>query len=191
MMSLYLQNLDARTRWFMHAEVQLDIASSNLYLSPRLSNGGRLAYPLALLTAVVQGDADSLANAIAVGCMLNDFETSHSRRGTPYVKRVQQDAHLTLAHGEFNRFFLRGLSLRAIEDGVLHLEIYRAKVVNSPRWESEARIGNLVSAAALLADLRTHVGVDAALGVPSGPNSGLSARIPSGNALAIAVQHHG
>jgi hypothetical protein len=183
-MSLYLHNLDARTRSLMHAEVQLDITHSQLYLSPRLSNLGLVAYPAVLLAAVAQGDADSLATSIANARMLNECETSHSRRGTAYVKRVQHDAHITLAHGEYNRFYLRGLCVRALEDGISHLEIYRAKVVNSPRWDSEARIAKLIAAAALLADLRANIGVDVALGVPNGPNSGLSARLPAASSTA-------
>lgn len=111
--------------------------------------------------------------------MLNSHEQGHSRRGTPYVKAVPHNAHITLADGEFNRFYLRALCVRADQDGIEHLEIYRAKVVESPRWDSEVRIGKFINASALLADLRAHPGVDLALGVPNGPNSGLSAKLPA------------
>jgi hypothetical protein len=38
-------------------------------------------------------------------------------------------------------------------------------------------IGRRLNAQALLGDLRKHVGVDTALGLPPGPNSGLSGRL--------------
>lgn len=178
-MPLTLYHLDHRTRVFMHDEVQRDIAAGSLYLSRRLSDTGRISYVPTLLDAIANGDVDTFAAAIARGRLLSPYEESHSRRGTPYVKAVPHDAHVTLAEGEFNRFYLRGLCVRASEDGIAHLQIYRAKVVHSPRWDSEARIGQLVLASALLADLRAHRGVDLALGVPNGPNSGLSARLPA------------
>lgn len=58
------------------------------------------------------------------------------------------------------------------------LVIYRAKQVREPRPESQAMIGKNINAKALLDDLRTHPGVEPALGLPPGPNSGLSIKLP-------------
>jgi hypothetical protein len=82
-----------------------------------------------------------------------------------------------MAEGEFGRFYLRALCLRALADGTNHLVIYRAKAVMNPRPDSQAKIDTTIDAATLLADLRAHSGVDTALGLPPGPNSGLSARL--------------
>lgn len=57
------------------------------------------------------------------------------------------------------------------------IEVYRAKEVATPRSESIALIGRRLSVSALLGDLRVSVGVDTALGLPPGPNSGLSGRL--------------
>ena len=84
----------------------------------------------------------------------------------------------TLAEGEFNRFYLRALCRRAVEDGVPNLTVYRAKAVRVPRAESQALVGKAIGAQALLQDLRAHPGTDTALGLPPGPNSGLSAKLP-------------
>ncbi|MDP9470553.1 MAG: hypothetical protein M3Q71_07785 [Chloroflexota bacterium] len=59
------------------------------------------------------------------------------------------------------------------------VEVYRAKQVTSPRLESQRMLGKLVDPEELLNDLRAHPGTDTALGLPSGPNSGLSIRLPS------------
>src|SRR3970282_1625824 len=73
---------------------------------------------------------------------------------------------------------LRGSCLRAQQDGFDQLEIYRAKQVYSPRAMSEMRVGTTADPSRFLRDLRTHIGVETALGLPA-PNSGLSARLPS------------
>ena len=91
---------------------------------------------------------------------------------------MRSNAHEMLAEGEFNRFYIRALCLRAIEDGMAQVIVYRAKAVQNARSESERKIGQGVPVEALLRDLRTHPGVDTALGLPPGPNSGLSVRLP-------------
>ena len=66
-----------------------------------------------------------------------------------------------------------------MEDGISELVIYRAKPVSNPRPESEARVETSLSPEELLDDLRSHPGDEPpTLGVPSGPNSGLSVRLP-------------
>lgn len=80
----------------------------------------------------------------------------------------------TLGEGEFNRFYSRGLCARAIAEQVSGVRVYRAKDVASPRSASISMVGQVFDPAILLDDLRTHIGVEPALGLPPGPNSGLS-----------------
>jgi hypothetical protein len=82
-----------------------------------------------------------------------------------------------LAQGEFNRYYIRGVCRRALEAGILDVEVYRARLVAAPRPDSEALIGRRLDAEQLIADLRTHMGVDTALGLGR-PNSGLSVCLP-------------
>lgn len=89
---------------------------------------------------------------------------------------MPSNAHNTLAEGEFNRFYLRGLCLEALQQGKM-IEVYGAKAVNQPRAASQALIGMQLNPNQLLLDLRTNIGVDTALGLPAGPNSGLSGRM--------------
>ncbi len=79
-----------------------------------------------------------------------------------------------LAEGEFNRFYIRAVCARAVADGISGVVVYRAKSVEHARSESERKIGQTVDPSAVLNDLRAHPGVDTALGLPPGPNSGLS-----------------
>ena len=90
-----------------------------------------------------------------------------------------ENAAEVLAESEFNRYYIRGLARRAIEDDIPELVVYRAKSARNPRPESEARVEMALSPKELLDDLRAHPGDELpALGIPSGPNSGLSVRLP-------------
>ena len=171
--ALRLVNLDEQTRQFMLDELQRDIADGTLYVSHRLSDRGQKDWPHLLQAAIEDGDDVSLADELRDEGRLNEFEP---RRTGP--ARVPPTAPETLAEGEFNRFYIRGLCRRVLGSDIKSLVIYRAKAAQTPRAESQARVGKLVDAQMLLHDLRTHQGVDTALGVPSGPNSGLSAALP-------------
>jgi len=66
-----------------------------------------------------------------------------------------------------------------MEEGIRELVVYRAKPAKNPRPQSEALVETTLPAEDLLEDLRSHPGDEApSLGVPSGPNSGLSVRLP-------------
>ncbi|BEE07817.1 hypothetical protein [Aeromonas dhakensis] len=57
------------------------------------------------------------------------------------------------------------------------VQVYRGKNVANARSESKQMIGQIISPKELLDDLRTNVGVDTALGLPAGPNSGLTIKL--------------
>ena len=177
-MGLDYRNLDERTRNLMMAEIDRDIAENSLFLSDNLSPQGRADYPELLRNAARAGTDVTLAGAIQG--RLNSHEKPRRLKSGEFSKPpvMRSNAHEMLAEGEFNRFYIRALCLRAIEDGIAEVIVYRAKAVQNPRPESEARIGQPVAVDALLHDLRTHPGVDTALGLPPGPNSGLSVRLP-------------
>jgi hypothetical protein len=161
----------------MLGELDLDLEADNLYLGKFLSADGRLRYPDLLRSAIEAGTDDSLAVALqARGTFLQQYEKRKPKGGFT-LANVPHTAHITLAEGEFNRFYLRGLCQRVIAGGGGNVEIYRARISSAPRTESEAMIGKLLDALALLRDLRASVGVDTALRLPPGPNSGLSGRL--------------
>jgi hypothetical protein len=174
-MTLDLVDLDAETRAQMRSELERDVESSTLYLSPRLTPEGRRRYPELLRRAFSDGTVASLANDLNSPGLIATHETA-VRRGRRYSKSVPYTAAQTMAEGEFNRFYLRALCLSVLAFGGTELEIYRAGHSRSPRPASEAMIGRRIDARELLDDLRAHAGVDTALGLPPGPNSGLSAR---------------
>ncbi|MBX9581007.1 MAG: hypothetical protein K2X87_11920 [Gemmataceae bacterium] len=163
----------------MVQEIMADHGAGVLYLSPRLSAVGRQLYPDLFRAAAESHDMQWLATELNRAGRLKTTEERLLKNKAIQAK-VPHNAAETLAEGEFNRFYVRGLCRFVLEGNPeAEVEVYRAKDVADPRPESEARIGERYKAVALLEDLRTsNNGIDVALGVPAGPNSGLSVRIP-------------
>lgn len=176
-MPLAFENLDERTRRLMVDEVDRDLAGRNLYESPRLTAAGAASWETLFRTACETGNDSLLAAALGApgGAYINAREPNPRSR-TGGDKAVPYNAATTMAEGEFNRFYIRAMCVRALEDGV-GLEIYRARASENPDPESEAKIGQSPDTSALLDDLRSHQGVATALGLPPHPNSGLSVRL--------------
>jgi hypothetical protein len=177
--ALELVDLDGVTRQGMIAELEHDLAAGTLYVGKYLTDFGVERYPILLRDAIEGGNDESLIAALSEPAI---FATTYQKRkpkGGFSPAKVPYTAPATLAEGEFNRFYLRGLCRRALATDGQAIEIYRARASAEPRRESEAMIGKRLDPTTLLADLREHTGVDTALGLPPGPNSGLSGRLCS------------
>jgi hypothetical protein len=177
-MGLYYENLDSRTRELMLAEMDLDISQNKLTISPFLSGQGVRDYPQLLRQAITNGDDNSLAAALGQQRRLLR-STTRRKPGHGYgIASVPSNAAELIAESEFNRYYIRALALRAIENGVHELVVVRARPAAQPRAQSEALIETTLNPADVLEDLRSHPGETPSLGVPAGPGSGLSVRLP-------------
>lgn len=172
-MPLQLDHLDDVTRPFMLAELARDEARRDgVYVSGRLSPAGASRYPGLLRDALTHGGPTSFEDELARPGILSDTEP-FLRKGRPV--RMNARASQTIAEGEFNRYYIRGLCLRVLDDGGGEVQVYRARQSSRPRPESERMIGMLLDPALLLDDLRLHVGREPTV-LPY-VNSGLSVRI--------------
>lgn len=176
-MALRYENLDENTRSFMLSEVDLDLSHRKLYMSPRLNELGEQNYVDLLKEAIEHHDDTWLAQQLRSRGYMKESEQRRKRSGGLTTAKVPVTAPDTLSEGEFNRYYARGLCVRVIEEGMNQVEVYRGKLVSQPRPESEAMLGKKLSAEALLEDLRKSVGVEPALGLPRGPNSGITVRM--------------
>lgn len=140
-----------------------------------MNSFGRSNYINVLKQAISTGNDTSLSRELRNG-YLAETEQRKTKNGYSTV-RVPVTAPDTLAEGEFNRYYIRALCRRALEDTKFDLVVYRAKEVSDPRPSSEAKIGESYNPKQLLDDLRNSTGVDTALGLPPGPNSGLSVQL--------------
>ena len=147
-MVMNLVNLDDETRRFMLYELEQDVASNKLYISSRLNVAGRRNYEKLLRSAIQNGDNASLANSLVD--LFNEYEQRVKPSGRYTTAKVPITAPETLAEGEFNRFYCRGVCRRAIEEGFEEVEIYRAKYVHDPRPQSQVLIGSKLEADRLL-----------------------------------------
>jgi hypothetical protein len=178
-MALYLENLDERTRQLMLDEMEYDIANHQLHISPFLSGQGQRDYENLLRDALQNGDDETLAQNLREHRRILRTLPRRNPSGGYTIAATAENAAQVLAESEFNRYYIRALARRAIDEGIPELVVYRAKPVANPRPESEARLETAVPAQELLEDLRSHTGDERpSLGVPSGPNSGLSVRLP-------------
>lgn len=175
-MGIHYENLDEITREYMLEESQL----GSHYISPRLTEDGQIRWQSLFEEGIKIYDDDWIAQEILKRGYMKSQE-EYTRNGITRLRNINKlNAAQQLAEGEFNRYYLRGLCLRAKAEGKDFLIVYRGKAVNNPRLESEQKIGTQVSTNTLLDILRTNdfVTIEAAIGIPGGPNSGLTCRIP-------------
>ena len=177
-MAIHYENFDQEVRRLMVQELERDETNGTLYISPRLTAAGAQAWPRLLREAMEQHDDAWLASRLRSGGYIRAEEQRRKPKGGFTTAKVPHTAPDTLAEGEFNRFYARGLCAHVLASGGSEVEVYRGKQVENPRPESEAMIGRRLLAQRLLDDLRTSQGVEPALGLPPGPNSGLTVRRP-------------
>lgn len=173
-MAFQFNDLDDETRRLMLAELDLD-ETTGLYEGPRLSAAGAAAWPGLLREAMATGSDASLVAVLGApgGPYLNLKEVNPST-GAP-TKDVPVNAAATLGEGEFNRFYMRALCRRAIDEG-RGLRIYRARHAVEPSKSSEKKLNEPVDPAELLDDLRANKGANTIHGLGR-PNSGLSVEL--------------
>ncbi|WP_125461717.1 MULTISPECIES: hypothetical protein [Rhodomicrobium] len=177
-MGIRYENLDDITRASMVLEIQNDIEQGTLYLSNYLTDIGKADWPNLLKEAAQLHDDDWLAQHLRLdGRLLRQVQRRKPKGGFTMAD-VPVTANTTMAEGEFNRFYIRAICVRAIEAGHDNVLIYRGRHSADPRSESEMLVGNPILATGLLNDLREKPGVDAALGLAK-PNSGLSVKLMS------------
>jgi len=73
--------------------------------------------------------------------LLNASVPRHNQDGSISMTRMLDNAADTLAEGEFNRFYARGLCAQVLSSGGTEVEVYRGKVVQNPRPQSQVMIG--------------------------------------------------
>ena len=177
-MPLNYLNLDDQTRGFIVEEIEMDIANESMYVSSYLSDDGVADWPHILRTAAEQHDDGWLAGQLRGTGRLKTLAHRRKPKGGYSTVKVPVTAPETMAEGEFNHYYARGVCRRAIAEGIGRVVVYRAKQVREPRPDSEAKIGSEHDPEVILADLRSTQGDEPALGIPPGPNSGLTLKLP-------------
>jgi hypothetical protein len=166
--------LDAQTRDLMMKEFEYDRDSDRIYVGRRLNPQGKRTYCDALPLILRQGtpaELQHLLEPVPGSLWISSIMAANGRRSTTPVTAAR-----TLAEGEFNRYYMRAICRRAIDEGNGMVRVRRGKAVQNPRADPSVRVheGDILDASAVLEDIRIHPGEDTVIGMPHGPNSGLS-----------------
>jgi hypothetical protein len=174
-MPLQYESLDATTRRFMLDEFEQDASRDAAPAPERLRPGATGQYQELLRKALTYYDDQWLEERVRD--LLVEFEPRRTRSGGQTTARLPADAARMLAESQFNRYYMRGVCARALDEGRQVVEVYRARHSAQPRRESEELEGQRLPAAQVLGDLRTA----AAESAPTTPlgryNSGLSVKL--------------
>lgn len=170
------ENLDDKTREYMLSEVNEDITKGRLYLSSRLSVSGRDFFRSYLPQVISSktGDDKTLTDFLRPFFKISEIRFVN---GLQREARVPSNAAEILAEGEFNKYYIRGLCRRAIDEGIKDVLVYRAKETTSRSPESESVLGILISPSALLKSMKDGHSLPECLGLSSRPSS-LSIKLP-------------
>jgi hypothetical protein len=174
-MPLQYESLDPTTRRYSVAELDQDLASGAAHVSPRLRPSAVGEYQRLLREALRY--YDDLWLEERVSDLLVDFEPRRTRSGGQTTAKIPQMASRMIAEGDFNRYYMRGVCLRAIEEERQVVEVYRARLSLEPRPESGELETRRLSARAVLDHLRGSPSDEPAAAPLGRPNSGLSVRL--------------
>lgn len=170
---MLLKNLND-VRELMLKEVDLDRENRKIYVSGRMTDPGKERFIVALQQAMHGYDNVWLAEALSPREFWHEYELrSHMTQGTTEV-RVPVNAPDVLADNQFNRYYMRGVCLKAIELGHDKVVIYRARESSRKREEHEALIGSALDPVKTLEELRDGTSELASIG----SNYGLSLALP-------------
>jgi hypothetical protein len=174
-MPLQYENLDPTTRRFALAELDRDFASGAFHASARLRPSAVGEYQRLLHEALRY--YDDLWLEERASDLLIEEETRRTPSGGQVTAKIPQMAARMVAEGDFNRYYMRGVSLRAVNEDRQVVEVYRARLSLEPRPESAELEGRRLPAQAVLDQLR-GLSSDEPAAAPLGrPNSGLSVRL--------------
>ena len=169
-MALKLDHLDDITRKYMVEEIQGDVSEGKVYISSRLNDAVKIKFPELLIASAKSGNDSTLAES------LKGYFNEKESNGKGSCRSIPDNANVTLAEGEYNRYYIRALCVRAIIENK-EIEVCRVSESARPRPESECKIGERVDATMLLEDLRNNPGQNTFSGIPGGVNSGLSVKL--------------
>jgi len=150
----------------MIEEIDHSIGRNELYRYEEFTDDGWKKYPELLRKAAQEGDDDFLGVTLYHN---NCFRLDAHR-----------ESYTKFAELEFNKFYIRALCRRAIDEGK-KLQVYRAKEEEEPNPELQGNIGKVIELEGLLIELREQeekgTPLERVLGIDLEPDSGISVRL--------------
>jgi len=170
---MHLIDLDfENVREFMLQELELDITKDKICFSPILRKDSHQKYIDLLKTHILSGSPNTLASEIQSNQCMCIREPYRTKSRKLKDRLVPITAHQTLAEDDFNRFYMRGICLKALEIEK-KIVVYRTKPVKYPRIEIFNLIGDLPDPSEFIEGWRAFPNSETLFEL----NSGLSVRI--------------
>jgi hypothetical protein len=174
-MPLQYESLDPITRRYALAEFDADLGSDKFHISERLRPTAIEEYKRYFRDAIRYYDDRWLEEHASD--LLVDFEHRRTRSGGQTTAKIPEMATRMMSEGDFNRYYMRGVALRAIEEGREIVEVYRARLSVEPRKESAELEGHRLPANEVLRYLRGEPSENPDVTALGRTNSGLSVRL--------------
>ena len=174
-MPLHYENLDPTTRRYALTELDDDLKSGGFHASERLRPTAIAEYQRLLHEAIRYYDDRWLEERASD--LLVDFETRTTRSGGQTTAKIPGMAARMLTEGDFNRYYMRGVALRALEEGRHVVEVYRARLSMEPRPESTEMEGHRLTAREVLDQLRGLANGEPVMPRLGRVNSGMSIKL--------------
>jgi len=146
--------LDTETRALMCEEINAAEKSDNIYFSTRFNETGKKCWIELLRKSAEEFNEHWLADQLKIVGAMKVTETKAKPKGGFTLAHVPEDATVTLADGQFNRFYMAAICRRALEDGKSSVMVYRAKQRMESRVESRQLEGTYREPNVLLHELR-------------------------------------
>ena len=169
----YFYNLDETTRLLMVNELERDIKNGLFYEPVSMQKTFIPTYKKLLKRTFEKGNVESLRTSFSMS-----FFKAKDQRGRKFSDSIKE----MVAFSDFNRYYIRALLVRAIDENK-SLAVYRAKQTVNERMESKLALGKFYSSKALLQqlleitrDYRILFNLNPPLDFLK-PNSGLSLKI--------------
>lgn len=126
-------DLDEQTRLNMICELEMDIRTGMFYNPVSMTDYGLMNYKRVLRTCFEKGNVQTLINSLSP-----DYFRQYDKNG----RKIPSNIREMIAFNDFNRYYIRALLLRAVNERKI-LHVYRAKLVNNERKQSETIINNV------------------------------------------------
>jgi hypothetical protein len=178
-------NLDEMTRHYMLMELDADVREGRVAVSPLLTERGRGEYADLLAEALRHHDPYWLASELRSGRRMRiAVEDADVEKLIPEELPVFEPD--VLAEGEFNRYYVRGMCRRALDEGIEELKIvklnrgpyanfvYQSGDLPKDEREREVDVAGRVDPGWLLEKLRQDPEAEMDVGIPGEPGSGLT-----------------
>ncbi len=165
-------DLDNITRKYMLDELEVDIKNDAVFISCWLKEDSATKYIEILKSAITSYDESWLASEILKHNLLKESVDLNNKDIT-----IPINANTILAEEEFNKYYMRGVCLRAVKDGTKSVIVYRGQRVTIPSPESQQKLGQELEAETLLDSLRNASDIYSALNVPRRPSPKLTVKL--------------